>query len=1112
MRFNDSIKLTENWQVYHGDFSDTLQYRPADDAERYDCDLPMDVRHLMFANGKCDDPRKADNSRQSDWVVTKEWWFRKRFQLPTLLGGERVFLRCRRVDYLAEYFVNGAHVGGSDSFNQDDFFDITDALEPGEQELAVRLWACPPEDVNWEAFEKHDELSPIGLGTLVARRQNSLKARMFWGGDHSPFLMSCGIAEPPEIIVARDVLVRSIKTDYRFAGDYSSISGEFIFDVTAWGEADYEINLEPKNFEGESFAFSGTWPGSGACKSVAFSDLPVKAWYPFQQGFPHCYELRVTAGGQPASVATGFRKIERRHNAAFEASPAASVMDWHPYENNKRYGTAFYKGYDAIEEAAERWPEKPREGDYRYTHCVNGRELFVMGGSIVPPTLFWSDWDGEYFRRLIRRARESNNNTLRVWGGGYLCGDDFFEEADLQGVMISQDFLNFKHFKDKSFTHMSRLEKEYRSIMRQLNPHPSVVVINGGNELLQSGNRPGDPIFLLMRRVMQKETTNQFFHFSCPVNPEVHGPWRFNLDHASRYSHFPTIFCSECGVPGCPALKSMRKAMTKEQIDDLFGPAWDHRQPMRQRMEILRDSAELFSPVDRTSAAEAVERTQLVQAMGYQYIAEEFRRCKPINSGFTTWEYNEPWLDFDWGIIDSFLVPKHSFWTFKRACAPRLISARFGSYVYAPGARFRAEIFFSVEGNAHDTVDARAIACDSEGRVLAEANFRGATDSASVRLGAIEFDAPDQGAFFLKLTGSLAGGAEIDNDYSFCVLPAGERSEPVDVLFVSGGCYENAVSHQFFEAAGFRIDDRVVSPVRPLDMTTVDFSRYDTVVLGPTFNPLTSLGDRFFQELRAAGEKGLGFVYFAYNTSAYTSGRYDVDDLRGSALEELLPVRFAEDYYHNSEEFETGAEGLKKHRDHPIWSHVSMASAPSLDCRVSVAVKDEKSVIGTENGEPVLAAHKIGKGIAASFTGPYGGHNYPGIAFREWDCAHRLLENIIEYTATGAVLPRPFDPHVFQSLLDVAMCDPHVDVAETFASAHRREWEVTVANARPVPVLYFDVGNNSDLEGETFDWHLSDNRFILLENESKTVTARAVARRGFDLPDKLKPVWSAWNG
>src|SRR5690606_20870418 len=135
-------------------------------------------------------------------------------------------------------------------------------------------------------------------------------------------------------------------------------------------------------------------PGEGV-QRIELRDLVVKPWWPFHLGFPHCYELTIRAGGQAIAVTTGFRTIEKRHNDAFLRRPVASVFDWHPYENNGPYGQEYYKGYDAIREAGETWPEKPREGDYRYTHAVNGKEIFVMGGSVVPPTLFWADWNGE---------------------------------------------------------------------------------------------------------------------------------------------------------------------------------------------------------------------------------------------------------------------------------------------------------------------------------------------------------------------------------------------------------------------------------------------------------------------------------------------------------------------------------------------------------------------------------------------------------------------------------------------------------------------------------------------------------------------------------------------
>jgi beta-galactosidase/beta-glucuronidase len=63
--------------------------------------------------------------------------YKRKFTLPTEFAGKRVFLRFGAVDYAAYLYINsrfiGAHKGGYSSFS----FDITDALQGGENTLAV---------------------------------------------------------------------------------------------------------------------------------------------------------------------------------------------------------------------------------------------------------------------------------------------------------------------------------------------------------------------------------------------------------------------------------------------------------------------------------------------------------------------------------------------------------------------------------------------------------------------------------------------------------------------------------------------------------------------------------------------------------------------------------------------------------------------------------------------------------------------------------------------------------------------------------------------------------------------------------------------------------------
>jgi len=395
--------------------------------------------------------------------------------------------------------------------------------------------------------------------------------------------------------------------------------------------------------------------------------------------------------------------------------------------------------------------------------------------------------------------------------------------------------------------------------------------------------------------------------------------------------------------------------------------------------------------------------------------------------------------------------------------------------------------------------------------------------------------------FFLRLRGTLDDGATIDNDYAFCVLPKADHA-PIPVLFITGGCYEDAVSVQFLKAAGFQIDHRIAGPDRKLDPGKVNLAAYRAVVLGPIFNPLTSLGKEFLARLRPAVEGGLGLAWFGYNTSAYLSGRYPVDELRGSALESLLPVTFPEQYYITSEELKSATghtcihAHLKKAAEHPIWSGIDMAPCgPDLGIHMRADARPGATVIGVEGApelkaapdsagtppatppadSPVLVAGHLGKGNVVAFTGPYGGQNYQGCDFRQWPWANRLISNIIEFAATGNVQPGAFTPHVFAPLLAMPKCTFDASVRElpspSGSRAETREWEITVRNTGRVPVLYFNVQNDSDDEGDSFDWHVSENHVMLFEGESKVIYAMAVARPGRKVPEGMNVKWEAWN-
>jgi beta-galactosidase len=75
-------------------------------------------------------------------------WYRKRFKLPADAAGKKVLLEFEGIRQAGEFFLNGKFIGRHENGITAFGFDITDAVKPGPNILAVRI------DNNWDYREK----------------------------------------------------------------------------------------------------------------------------------------------------------------------------------------------------------------------------------------------------------------------------------------------------------------------------------------------------------------------------------------------------------------------------------------------------------------------------------------------------------------------------------------------------------------------------------------------------------------------------------------------------------------------------------------------------------------------------------------------------------------------------------------------------------------------------------------------------------------------------------------------------------------------------------------------------------------------------------------------
>lgn len=117
---------------------------------------------------------------------------------------------------------------------------------------------------------------------------------------------------------------------------------------------------------------------------------------------------------------------------------------------------------------------------------INGRRIFCKGTNWVNPDIFPGRLTAETYRKLLELAREANMNMLRVWGGGIVNKESFFELCDEMGLMVWQEFSLACNLYPDTPEYLKVLDQESRSINMRLRKHPSVVLWSGGNELFNS--------------------------------------------------------------------------------------------------------------------------------------------------------------------------------------------------------------------------------------------------------------------------------------------------------------------------------------------------------------------------------------------------------------------------------------------------------------------------------------------------------------------------------------------------------------------------------------------------------------------------------------------------
>ncbi|MCX7599312.1 MAG: hypothetical protein N2512_10695 [Armatimonadetes bacterium] len=713
-------------------------------------EVPGSVQLDLLEAGVIPDWTRDLNSRACEWTSYRDWVYVREFPTPAMAGDETAWLRVGGVDWTGHVFLNGEKLGVAEGMWTPREWNVTGLLRSnGDNMLVIVVEHAPQQE------------GQIGYTDAV----RIWKPRFAYDWDWCVRLIPLGIFGDVELCVRRGAWVDDLWVRPQVAADLRSAQIVATVSINSAAAGEIQVAVELR-FEEEIIGHTATAeilrPGS----TVVRMEMPVKEpvlWRPNdgtmeRQPLYSC-RARLLDGRDALDERTetvGFRRIE------FERTRHASE--------------------DAL-------PYQP---------IVNGQKVFIHGSNWAPlHQLYGRRWK-ERYERQVDLARRANINLLRVWGGGLLEREEFYDACDRAGIMVWQEFLQsssgITNYPAVTREYLDYVSKQAPALIRARRNHPSLVIWTGGNELIGADNKPLDdnyPVLHLLREIVKVEDPDRLYLATSPTGPicgpdpafrghagDVHGHWRFLGDgnHQEFYANCQYMLHSEFGTEGAANIETLRAVISPDLLwpPDHTNPIWVHH---GEWWINRREVEDLFGSL--TDMESFVQASQWLHCEGLRWILEEDRRKAPSCAGTMNWQYNEPFPNTSCtNVLDYFCEPKPVYFAMRDAYAPAIVTARAMRLGWAEQEAFEAEIWASVDVPPADGCEVAGNwnISDLGGSVLARGQFAGRVEEpGSAPLGHVHWTFPQgfQGLFFLELSAQLTGcPSPLSNLYTFSNWPA----------------------------------------------------------------------------------------------------------------------------------------------------------------------------------------------------------------------------------------------------------------------------------------------------------------------------------------------------
>jgi len=605
----------------------------------------------------------ADNVTQFDWMEDVWFTYKTNFKKPALQKGENLFFFSKGIDYHFKIYLNQKLLLEQEGMFTYVNIDLTNDLQDNN-ELKIVLLPVPKLGFNFED----------GAESYRSNARESAKPAVSYGWDWHPRLVTRGIWDDTYLTVRKITHISDVSVEYELSENLTNAKIQADIDGTQLQGCNLKWIL--KDPQGK-IVLEKQEKLTNDQQFIESNLTDIQLWWPAGYGEQNLYTNEFTLLDSNNNILeqhtskTGFRKIKMIMNDGAWRREGA-------LPKSRAFAPASLE--------------------------VNNHRIFAKGTNWVHPEVFVGTITPERYREQILLAKNANFNILRIWGGGIVNKESFFDICDETGILVWQEFpLACNNYTD-DIKYLKILEQEARSIIKRVKKHACLALWSGGNELFNSWSGMTEQslaLRLLNSLCFQLDTKTPFIYTS-PLYGIGHGHYVFYDESIDEevfqwMAKAKNTAYTEFGVPGLANLDVLKSFIPE---NELFPPERNSIWELHHAYGVWGAERWLEMPVlqkyfgEIESLEELVMYSQLLQCEGLKFIYEEARRQKPFCSMALNWCYQEPWPSAaNNSLINWPNEIKPSYYHVANACRPVLASIRIPKMEWKEGEDFSCDLF-----------------------------------------------------------------------------------------------------------------------------------------------------------------------------------------------------------------------------------------------------------------------------------------------------------------------------------------------------------------------------------------------------------------------------------